>query len=539
MFKKRKTPCSFNQTVYEEEKDSFNCQGSINVYHCIQNERNRSGEICIQSVWVQPNYCPEYNTGANTLDTVPCNVSTGSCPDVLFQSNEVYKYPVCLNKTFTDNKRVSSESSEKILPLPWILVGVGVLILGLFIVGCAVHRIRRKIKNSEEPFYKSAAFHEGVNFIENGGQLVCLIGQWGSGKTSTAAQVYESVTKAPPIIIRNPLEFSVGNQPVIFDDAIVKDMTDIEKDQLKVKIKKLYENMSNSGKAAFIIVTLDENMKHVHDFVKSFVPNTDGTKFINLLDSLTTGDRTQILHSQFGKFGKKGDFSKVEKLALKGNDYSLGYPEICALFSRCEAFQDVGPTIFCNLPLNHLKSYLKDMHISEDCEKSKKFLMLVYMSLNQMEINVGNPNKGLFEILRSCSCGTNKNPNNSKTTKTESSETKKKESDSDKNLCCGTKPKKKEKDNITTLLSNEFVVKKDTSTYRLQHDVIKRMALIVFGTHHFDKLLEFSKQEDLKGWIKMEEFFSNPLENLNDNKPVLVVNKEQWENFQAKFKKPK
>lgn len=378
-----------------------------------------------------------------------------------------------------------------------------------------------------------------MNFIENGGQLVCLIGQWGSGKTSTAAQVYESVTKAPPIIIRNPLEFSVGNQPVIFDDAIVKDMTDIEKDQLKVKIKKLYENMSNSGKAAFIIVTLDENMKHVHDFVKSFVPNTDGTKFINLLESLTTGDRTQILHSQFGKFGKKGDFSKVEKLALKGNDYSLGYPEICALFSRCEAFQDVGPTIFCNLPLNHLKSYLKDMHISEDCEKSKKFLMLVYMSLNQMEINVGNPNKGLFEILRSCNCGTNKNPNNSKTTKTESSETKKKESDSDKNLCCGTKPKKKEKDNITTLLSNEFVVKKDTSTYRLQHDVIKRMALIVFGTHHFDKLLEFSKQEDLKGWIKMEEFFSNPLENLNDIKPVLVVNKEQWENFQAKFKKPK
>lgn len=35
-------------------------------------------------------YCPEYNTGANTLDTVPCNVSRG-CPDVLYHSNEVYK----------------------------------------------------------------------------------------------------------------------------------------------------------------------------------------------------------------------------------------------------------------------------------------------------------------------------------------------------------------------------------------------------------------------------------------------------------------
>lgn len=379
-----------------------------------------------------------------------------------------------------------------------------------------------------------------MNFIENGGQLVCLIGQWGSGKTSTAAQVYESVTNTPPIIIRNPLEFSVGNQPVIFDDAIVKDITDIEKDQLKDKIKKLYENMSNSGNAAFIIVTLDEDMEHVHDFVKSIVPNTDDIKFINLLKSLTTGDRTQILHSQFEKFGEKGNFSKVEKLALKGKDFSLGYPEICALFSRCKAFQkEVGPTIFCNLPLKYLKTYLEHMHASADCKRSNKFLMLVYMSLNQMEINIGNPNEGLFEILRSCSCGTNENSNNSKTTKTESSETKIKESDSDKNLCCGTKPKKKEKDDITTLLSNEFVVKKDTSTYRLQHDVIKRMALIVFGTHHFDKLLEFSKQEDLKGWIKMEEFFSNPLENLNDIKPVLVVNKEQWENFQAKFKKPK
>ena len=33
----------------------------------------------------------------------------------------------------------------------------------------------------------------------------------------------------------------------------------------------------------------------------------------------------------------------------------------------------------------------------------------------------------------------------------------------------------------------------ETSKYRLQHGVIKRMTLIVFGTFHFDKLLELSK----------------------------------------------
>lgn len=53
------------------------------------------------------------------------------------------------------------------------------------------------------------------------------------------------------------------------------------------------------------------------------------------------------------------------------------------------------------------------------------------------------------------------------------------------------------------LLKKEFIVEKtETSKYILQHDVIKRMTIIVFGTYHFDKLLEFSKREELKGWIK-------------------------------------
>lgn len=54
MFKLRNTPCTFNKTVCKEVKALFNCQSSINVFHCIQNERNRSGEICIQPVWFQP-----------------------------------------------------------------------------------------------------------------------------------------------------------------------------------------------------------------------------------------------------------------------------------------------------------------------------------------------------------------------------------------------------------------------------------------------------------------------------------------------------
>lgn len=54
MFKVRKRPCPYNKTLFEEEKDLFNCKSSINVYHCINDNRGRPGEICTQAVWVQP-----------------------------------------------------------------------------------------------------------------------------------------------------------------------------------------------------------------------------------------------------------------------------------------------------------------------------------------------------------------------------------------------------------------------------------------------------------------------------------------------------
>lgn len=52
MFTERKTPCPFSKTVLEQEKGSFNCLGTTDVYHCLLDERNRSGEICHQPIWV-------------------------------------------------------------------------------------------------------------------------------------------------------------------------------------------------------------------------------------------------------------------------------------------------------------------------------------------------------------------------------------------------------------------------------------------------------------------------------------------------------
>lgn len=491
-------------------------------------------------------YCPEYNTGANTLDTVPCIGSAG-CPDVLFLSNEVYKYPVCLNKTFTDNKNVSKEN---ILSSPWMHVAIGVsslifLIVAVWIGVRCIYSIRGKklnkekdgesskslldISEKETDFHKTAAFHEGREFIAEGGKLLCLVGKWGSGKTSTAKQVYTSVSKTPPIIIRDILQFEVRGKPVILDEAINKGISEVEKNHLREKIKQCYENMSHLPTKAFIILTLEEDMESVYDYVKSLVPSESEIKFIDVSKSLTKGDRTQILSLQFCTLCPGKNFSQVEQLALKGKDNSLGYPEICALFSRCSEFQTVTPVVFCNRPLYYLKDYLEFMHKSKD---NKKFFMLVYISLNEMMIDLNVSNDMLHDLLL-----ITKRNSNTQTVRPNNPPGAEIQECADIEMH-GAKPINENqymsKRFLESLLPKEFVVKEEKEIYRLQHYVIKRMTLIVFGTYHFETLLQFSKREDLQGWVKESGFLSvsNPF---FDIKPVLRIKRDQWNQYQLKM----
>lgn len=86
---------------------------------------------------------------------------------------------------------------------------------------------------------------------------------------------------------------------------------------------------------------------------------------------------------------------------------------------------------------------------------NEKFMMLVYMSLNQKEINVNSPNDLFYEIRSSCSCGTSKNNSDIKKKQIESTETTIREgSDAANDSYSRTKHKKKErnKDYMTTLL---------------------------------------------------------------------------------------
>lgn len=222
-YKLKKGPCAFEESVWKQDAVSLLCLSPGNDYHCISDENNRLVELCIQHIWVNPNYCPVYNTEANTLDTVSCNVSTGSCPSTRIWSNEIYKYPVCLNKTYTDGENLSNEAVS-LTPGKYMYIGFAVslfiVLFALCLFGHCIRRRRQHKKGDEEsplighdklekPFYKTSAFHEGVKFINNGGKILCLVGRWGTGKRSTAKQVYWAVTNSSPIVISDPITFDV------------------------------------------------------------------------------------------------------------------------------------------------------------------------------------------------------------------------------------------------------------------------------------------------------------------------------------------
>lgn len=86
---------------------------------------------------------------------------------------------------------------------------------------------------------------------------------------------------------------------------------------------------------------------------------------------------------------------------------------------------------------------------------------------------------------------------------------------------------------MKSLPSKEYVIQEtETSSYKLQHEVIHRMVLIVFGTYQFDKLFQYAKQEDLKEWIQKNMFCSNCFKSSLDSNSVLENNEEQLGQFE-------
>ena len=253
---------------------------------------------------------------------------------------------------------------------------------------------------SNKPFYETAAYHQAAQFIKDGGRFLFLIGQWGSGKTTVAKRVFTTLTETTPVIAKHLSEFNINEhqKAVIFDEAILTNLSYEEKQSLKSDINRWCKRKSSVPEEVFFIIFTLTDINVYQELIK-LLPPDEKRKKINLHDSLTKGDRSQILHAHFKYFCPDQDFSKIEDIALKNSTKSLGYPEMCFLFCRSKGlWEKPGPVIFFNRPLRHLKLYLQTIHHSTDRDK---FLLLVYICLNEMEKDIDVSNKEILTFLES------------------------------------------------------------------------------------------------------------------------------------------
>ena len=161
----------------------------------------------------------------------------------------------------------------------------------------------------ESCFHETAAFHEAIQYLTDGGTFLVLSGIWGSGKTKTAKEVYRSVTGKSPIIITDVEKFNSEeqNQTLVFDEAIPEDLSEGDMKRLQEKIKAWLKKVSTSETKAFIIFTSVADRKSTFAYITSAASDKK-LKVINLKDRLTKGDHIQILHSQYCMFCPKKDF---------------------------------------------------------------------------------------------------------------------------------------------------------------------------------------------------------------------------------------
>ncbi|XP_062591910.1 uncharacterized protein LOC134253400 [Saccostrea cucullata] len=419
-----------------------------------------------------------------------------------------------------NNEGHSSGGSTSSLPWPIIGVAVGVFILVVFcVIALLCYRKRRSQKipsgikgideqipllAREKPFYKTSTFHEAVRFLKDGGKILCLTGKRGSGKSTTAKEVYMSCTGVKPILIEDILMFDVSScqESVIVEEPLPReDISDIEKSNRIEKIIALCKHMQKTNQTFLIITSTKEFWGTIAHEIKKCDFHENGFRCIDLdWKNLSKGDRIQIFHTIFQFYNPDKPFSMVESFVSELDIIYVGFPEICTLFSKCSDFQKTGK-IFFSRPLRYLSSYLEKL-----CQTSNvkdKFLLLVYMSLNDMKIDVNKSNNKLWEMFRSCGLDT---------------------------------------DNVdlTSIIPMEFVVEEEPSVFVIQHEIIKRMTLITFGKLFFSELLKFSSREDLEGWIKRRKKkiltpFVECTHQASEIKPILEIGDEQWVEFKRKM----
>ncbi|XP_056009110.1 uncharacterized protein LOC125664550 [Ostrea edulis] len=175
--------CPDNQQDWEARSNSYICGGDT-VYHCMQDQEGRYVTFCESNIWIQPDYCPEFNSKVSAIDVILCPGALAGCPEAVYLSNANYKYPSCFRtvtrpttKTTTTEainttssiswSKPPAEEEQNVKPwLPTLSIALGI-ILPVFVITFLVllFRARRNSMKSKPINRYTEETEEGTWFL--------------------------------------------------------------------------------------------------------------------------------------------------------------------------------------------------------------------------------------------------------------------------------------------------------------------------------------------------------------------------------------
>ncbi|XP_061187633.1 uncharacterized protein LOC133195720 [Saccostrea echinata] len=417
-----------------------------NRYHCLNDEFGKSGWICADPIWVEAGRCPEFNSVAKKLDTVPCQGE--NCPDKVFQSSFVHLYLDCrrhgdeMTTSFTsmdlttEAGALSSHASFGITVGVIAVVAVSIIAVAVL---CFLLRKRRRNKNDSDPEAGIAmlatpepnderSFSRAQRALRTE-RFVVITGIQGAGKTFLAKRLCnEWLQEEKCVWITDPNSLPVVtdfDSVLILDDLFHELQSEDELKEIKANIESLYENavVKDKGK---IILTVTSLILQRHESI------FEGRKYKNIinLDELSKVDREEILqfHMSMNNIAERNsknqnssivirdqDFKRMvefnihgsfESLVEKGIGYSAVIALCCKFYDKKELRDQCGR--FVKTPMSWLRQYLRDMLNKRNIDRKMEAIALSVLALHGGKLTLRDLNSAMVDKLMGLE---NVNPN--------------------------------------------------------------------------------------------------------------------------------
>ncbi|XP_061175930.1 uncharacterized protein LOC133184871 [Saccostrea echinata] len=499
---------SLGQCPYADwEKSARSSCIPLERFHCLKDEFERNGWICIDPIWIESGRCPVFNSGAKKLDSIRCNGD--DCPLKSYRSNEIYIKKACQWHYPSSGKKNETEKSSSPgtdvgeashLGL-YIAIGVAIPLILVLVAGIVFLIKRNKQSTNKQDDEESGAIlplmgtpvdtiPAALNCLDTN-RFVVLKGISGSGKTYVAKNIAESIEGKNRLQTKwvndtdeiKHLSFKSKKMMLILDDIFYELQPKAEVNTTISIVNDLISTVRNS-KDLYVIVTVPSYVLNKHseslnedDFLNSIVD----------LDTLSKAEREDILNHHLKK-----NCIKDEENALSGELYMrnrvkstivdtakcdlIGYPSCIAWICKARKQFDLNlANTFLSCPITRIKSEIHRLRDSDKLQERKMFFSLAVMALCGGTLNVENIDERMIQCLATILFPKDE----------------------------VTEFYLKKDDHSLSSLETKYIRKEADGNYRFQLNIVRKLVFVIVFENNTETITEFKEYVSENLWKRL------------------------------------